>query len=624
MCDDSLSFLDCLPIRPSPQPLESLCSYLARTGHANGLNRLESWRNILGLKTYMSAHARDNPPLDFGEMPRLLDCSTEHLLGMTFHYLTDKFLCSWKQGIKLVAGSVASHLRYCPVCLLEHSYYKLTWRFTCIPGCLEHGCYLHDCCPHCQMPLRLLPLHLDVNTCPECGGHLADSHAEPLTPQDKLTTEVRTTDLVFLLQPHAITYRLPHKEKLVRLRQVLGIPREEVARFFSWGKANMFNFERNPSPSILDYHMHYADCLGLSLREVLAYREHHLSLPDDEVHSIRSLCVVIRQQKLAEIDLYEEGLLNRVKQAVVMLRSQGTVAKQVTISGFTKIPPDEMIIYPRVKEYLEQVARERIQQRQQARQAYCAQIHAEIVQAIVQLDAVGKPPSAKHISQIVGVNVYKLTGYDADLDYLIASAIDRASHYIQIRDHETGVISYQHEDEVAERIQQLLCQAEQNDVFLLRKDIAHLVGARLGTLRVKPHILRLLDDHQQKQIQHRQAEILTKIEVAFHTLQVNNRRVTIAMLGRSVGMAWSELKRYPILFERVVELVEQYKLEREANLLAMVMEAEQKFRATGQPITLKLLGEMVGMVPMNLKRYPSIFAFLSSLPEFPELKKPPR
>ncbi len=92
----------------------------------------------------------------------------------TFYYIGNNLGRSMEPTSlsRFISSSVASHLRYCPICIVEHSYYFLPWRFLILSGCYKHSCRLLDKCGHCEYLIPFLSPLLRINICPKCGGDL--------------------------------------------------------------------------------------------------------------------------------------------------------------------------------------------------------------------------------------------------------------------------------------------------------------------------------------------------------------------------------------------------------------------------------------------------------------------
>ncbi|MDM8520291.1 TniQ family protein [Anaerolineales bacterium HSG6] len=63
--------------------------------------------------------------------------------------------------------------QFCPLCLQQQPYHRLTWATLAITTCLEHHCLLWDCCPHCSEKVSVE----DVvrNHCHHCQGRLSEA-----------------------------------------------------------------------------------------------------------------------------------------------------------------------------------------------------------------------------------------------------------------------------------------------------------------------------------------------------------------------------------------------------------------------------------------------------------------
>src|SRR5258708_29690959 len=198
-------FFDRLPLHPVPRPPESLSSYILRLAGANEFSSLHELSVLIDIPTGTPARLSDYPLLRFGMMAARASTKQEAILATTFYYFSTKFGRSTRPSplARFLKGSLGSHLRYCPVCLSENSYYRLIWRFLALPGCATHSCRLLDCCCHCGSALPLLGFPLKVGVCPACGGNLGRCIAELLSKQERKKTAWRTLDLDYLLSPHS-------------------------------------------------------------------------------------------------------------------------------------------------------------------------------------------------------------------------------------------------------------------------------------------------------------------------------------------------------------------------------------------------------------------------------------
>lgn len=212
--DTPLYYFDTLPLHPSPRPLESFTSYLIRTAEANGVLQLS------GLNAFFADYAQisrfaDYPPRSLGMLPMLVTHSEDDLLKTTFYHVGKKFdrVCQPRSLVSFFSGFIASSLRFCPLCLQEDLYYRLTWRFLSIPGCPKHACRLLKCCSHCKCLLPILALPLCIGTCPACKRDLRRSIVHKLTEEELQEAFKASQEITFLLSPYTWETTKPDLQK---------------------------------------------------------------------------------------------------------------------------------------------------------------------------------------------------------------------------------------------------------------------------------------------------------------------------------------------------------------------------------------------------------------------------
>lgn len=201
-------YFDTLPVHPKPRQLESLTSYLTRVAEANEI-RQPAW--LFSLMQDEAVRGKridirrlvDNPLQSLGAIAATVSCNVDELLATTFYHLARKFNrptlpISISQ---FLAGSVSKHLRYCPSCLAERSYYSLLWRFSVLSGCADHKNRLLDRCEHCSYTIPLFASLLKIGTCPTCKRELQSCRAPSLSRKELLAVWARTRDFAFLLSP---------------------------------------------------------------------------------------------------------------------------------------------------------------------------------------------------------------------------------------------------------------------------------------------------------------------------------------------------------------------------------------------------------------------------------------
>src|SRR5271157_5317585 len=127
-------YFETLLLHPQPKRLESLTSYLTRLANCNGIRSIAALAALIfepeppgGIR----GMRRDHPPQSLGSLQTLAVCSEAALLQTTFVHLIRKFdlSISLRQPVSFLLSSLARTLRYCPICLVDYSFYSLAWRF---------------------------------------------------------------------------------------------------------------------------------------------------------------------------------------------------------------------------------------------------------------------------------------------------------------------------------------------------------------------------------------------------------------------------------------------------------------------------------------------------------------
>src|SRR5258708_15958131 len=153
-------YFDTLPLHPPPEPLESFTCYLMRLAEMNKIKHTEKLasiclpnQNIHALRTQ-----RDYPPKSFREMQQATTWDEEVLRKTTFYHVGTNLGRSMEPTSlsRFMSSSVSSHLRYCPICIADYSYYFLPWRFLTLNGSYRHSCQLLDRCGHCEYLIPFL------------------------------------------------------------------------------------------------------------------------------------------------------------------------------------------------------------------------------------------------------------------------------------------------------------------------------------------------------------------------------------------------------------------------------------------------------------------------------------
>jgi hypothetical protein len=330
-----------LPLRPCPQPLESVTSYLIRLAEANGLQSINELGALAGGMSLSSLKSRPDYPVPaYPGLDRITGYPHETWLGMTFFPLVQNFgrAMHSRSLNRFLAGSLASSLRYCPICLAEHppAYYSLLWRFLVLPGCIEHKVAFLNQCGHCGSSLSLLRPCPQLIKCPTCQGDLRSCVPSPLESSALERTQLLTNDLELLL---ISVPKLLEKEQakligkrfqLLRQQRDLLIP--EVAHLLGRDASVIrdIDYLNRFRQASLDDYIRYADILGYSLCEIF-----------DE-QSLQGLLA----------PLSEEQLLDQVQVTIHQLEARGQPILPGSVGSLMGMSGRRLKQYPRVKKLL--------------------------------------------------------------------------------------------------------------------------------------------------------------------------------------------------------------------------------------------------------------------------------
>lgn len=296
-----------LPLHPQPNSLESLNGYLLRLAEANGLKSVHELARLSGLRKGWKD--QDYSPISTGWLAWIARCDPHSLQDMTCYHLARHFGCagfSVESSSPFFRGSLSPFLRYCPACLDEQPYYRLTWRFLALSGCVLHGCSLLDTCGHCLTPISLLPRRPHIACCPTCQGNLRTCPTSSLPQQAKETLERRARDLEWLLMPAElapeITSALLQGSGFFFLRVSKRLGFAEAARLMGTDEQAIEEIEEGNwgrKATLADY-WRYTEILGCSLSDVIEAAQMMRSSEDERRLKRRAEAARLVHMEVAE------------------------------------------------------------------------------------------------------------------------------------------------------------------------------------------------------------------------------------------------------------------------------------------------------------------------------------
>ncbi len=381
-----------LPLHPQPQPLESITSYITRLAEANGLQSINELRALAGGMAFSGLKSSpDYPAAAYSGLAQITGHPEERWFDMTFFHLIQHFGCAMNPNSlhSFLAGSLAASLRYCPLCLAEHTpaYYSLLWRFLALPGCSEHGVRFLDQCGRCGTPLPLLRRIPQLTRCPTCQGDLRTCDPSRLSDDDVEPTDRDTNDLKMLLTPSPRPLEkeqaklIGRRFQLLRQRRDLWIP--EVAHLLGRERSVVHDIDyvsRFRQASMDDY-LRYADILGYSL------------------------CEIFDEQSLEDLvaPFSEEQLLDQVETAIHQLKARGKPILPGSVGDRVGMAGSRLKQYPRVKKLLNRCETERKQEIFQWDPQREEELVKQVEHTLKQLEARREPIVLQHVCDLVGL-----------------------------------------------------------------------------------------------------------------------------------------------------------------------------------------------------------------------------
>ena len=391
--DRSHSIWNLLPLHPRPEALESITGYITRLAEANGLQSINELGALVGGMRLSSLKKNpDYPTVVYPGLAHLTGHSEDVWLDMTFFHLIQYFGVSMNTYAlhRFLAGSFATHLRYCPVCLAERTptYYSLLWRFLLLPGCSEHGVRFLDQCGHCGSLIPIFRPVPQLTRCPFCRGDLRTCKPARLGSDEGEPTEQRTRDLSMLLTPgHWPLWEeqaklIGRRFQVLRQQRDLWIP--EVAQRLGRETSIIRDIDyvsRFRKASLKDY-MQYAALLRYSFCEIF-----------DE----QSL------EALAE-PMGEEGVLELVETAIRQCQARGKAVLSGRIGDLVGTTGSRLKQYPRVKKLLDRYEAQRKQEAPSLDPLREDGLVKQIEETLRRLEACSEPIVLQHVCDLVGIS----------------------------------------------------------------------------------------------------------------------------------------------------------------------------------------------------------------------------
>jgi hypothetical protein len=339
----------------------------------------------------------------------------------------------------------------------------------------------------------------------------------------------------------------------------------------------------------------------------------------------------------------EQALLQRVQMAVDQLKAEGKAVTRRTVSHVLGLSWSGLSRYPRVKASIATAVIDSLLARQRQLEELLnspfpaqnfpsshrktslrrEEALVEAVQAAIQcLKANGEPVTQTAIGRIVGRCPSSLWHYPRVMLILELIAIERHLACQRQVVHNTPVhqerkrreINPEREAELVEAVQMAIqhLQAEGKSVTL--RAISRVTGVTKRTLKAYPRVKAIWVgclQFRQQQRQQREQMLVAQVQTAVARLEALGEPLVQANIAQAVGVSQSQLRSHPQVRSILNEIKHQrhvmmmaHRQERDRTLAAKVRQAAETLTRLGQPLTKQMIGEMVGMTPSGLKKYP--------------------
>lgn len=512
------SYLDVLPAHPQPEPLESLNSYLRRVAQANGIHRLNNFRYLTTLNGPHRLLHNTIPP-SFGELARITACPEQRLMALTVHHVGQKF--NRAKVIRMfLAESVVRHLRYCPACLAETGYYPLTWGFSRLSGCPQHGVHLLDSCGHCgqQVPLTTLPL--SMIHCPMCGADWRTCPTTPLSAAEQQNNADLWQELAFLLTPQpweriecSVTAGVQQLLAFHRLERGLTI--RQVARHLGVESPTITAMENETQPckgETLDIYLRYAEFLQVRLIDLF--------------HQAEANGYKTKRQ------LREESLVKKTQQAIIRLKHQGLPVTWERVADLVGWNQYTFPKRPHIRALIRDAALEQ-------RQEHVQQLCHEVELAIQHLKVTETPITLTAIAREVGKD-RKYLMYFLPVEKLMRQAVDDYERQRQ-----------QREDHLLEQLQQAIVTLQQQGQPPTWDAISNATGLTEQDWNWSPRLKQFMRDiakaARRQAYQQTLAKRAADLEAALLRFRAQGLPVTQQAVFETIGISEGMFQRSPDL-----------------------------------------------------------------------------
>lgn len=564
-------YFDVLPIRPQPEPLESFTSYLMRLGEANRIRYPCDLGHRLfpGQNPYSVRILTDHVPVTWGVVPQQACCSEAQLLATTFHHLGRKFgrPTQARAMSGFLHGAIAlSSLRYCPLCLQEQRYYRLTWRFLSLTGCPYHSCRLLDRCGACHQPIRLLHNTIRVGICPSCQMPLHTAAVAPLSAQEQWQCQQREQELTYLLAPQpwetgdvAASVAVGHL--LERLRWQKELNPADLAHQIGLSSTGVRHLERGKTQGVgvsFQRYFRYAAFMRVSLQQLFRNElDAFAPLPDSRP---------TREMEMTAI----------LQTAIEQLQAKGLTVNRTTILQITGISKDAFRRYPEAKTMMAQAWEQAEQQRKEA-------FFERVKGTVRQLRKDGETISLTSIGHIL-----KKKPRDLKMRPMVWDYLQQLTPPLEPQPQRGEAV-------MLARVQEAIQFFADNGQSFTHQDIADHLGIAAPHLYRHPRVTQLLQQLTASKREQEQNDMLAQVQAALAHLDRDGQPVTRQAIIALTGFSYSRLSNCPPVDTLIARRLEADKRRYKEERMNEVRQAIRYLKENELPVTKKAICQLAGI-----------------------------
>ncbi len=255
--------------------------------------------------------------------------------------------------------------------------------------------------------------------------------------------------------------------------------------------------------------------------------------------------------------LSESELIEKIKIAAEVLRSRGEFVTKAGLSRIAEITSYRLFKYPSAKAYFEQLVRENKSVEGKAL-LRARNVFEDVKRAIAYLEEIGEPPTTRHVGNLVGVDPTYFRDHPR-INMLLKEGMKKYQAFYDLKRNQ------EKEEELLRKVEIAVRELEASHRPVTRRAIGKMVGKRPEKLKVYPRIESLLrqkanwPQRQQEQVLAHEDDLLARVEMALQQLEALGKAITLRAVGQLVGVSSANFRLYPRVRELLMQRIDAYR-----------------------------------------------------------------